>query len=650
MKPAKPSRFFRRLFARSVGGRLLMAGTLVAMLAGPAAAITVDNVVQMHKSGLPAPVIIQTIQSTGSTFSLSDADRKTLADAGVPAAVIEVMKSAGGGAAPAPEPAPEPEPAPVDALEQLRNSEESERAKIEENARVQEAVRRAAEAERNKMRAEEASRITAALKTAREALDAERYHEAAVKFDEFIRATDANKPAVISAKLGLADALANLKLYGNAAGLYHEVVDAGAEHEAFQKGFEGLRNTSRLIAYNPVTLESLGNHFVGNFSPAFQSNYNYFVGRFFFDYNRNEEARRYLALVPDGAAEYGEAQYLLGLIVVQEAGEDAESSEFIQSLIKASEHFQTAVLAAERTEEQRITHLAYLALARIAYTLRQYDAAIFYYRKVPADSTNYVNALHESAWSYFLKGDTKRGMGIFHTLDGPDWVDYFLPDTYLLEATVFTNACRYDYAREALARIEGRYLALRKPLQAYLAEYSTPDALYRAFVLKQTRRGIELPRLVRMAIVAHPEFNELYGSVTLFRREVARIKADAALFGPQLTQSLLETIESRQQERTLALGIKLNQLMQALDDELGNLEVQVTEVRIEIDEAALDDLSGQIQDANAGETKALTQDAQSQATATTLVGDKYVTWPFEGEYWSDEINNYRSDLTEVCKR
>jgi hypothetical protein len=48
---------------------------------------------------------------------------------------------------------------------------------------------------------------------------------------------------------------------------------------------------------------------------------------------------------------------------------------------------------------------------------------------VPNDSTSYVNALLESGWSYFLKGDVSRGMGIFHTLDGPDWENYFLPDT-----------------------------------------------------------------------------------------------------------------------------------------------------------------------------------------------------------------------------
>ena len=39
----------------------------------------------------------------------------------------------------------------------------------------------------------------------------------------------------------------------------------------------------------------------------------------------------------------------------------------------------------------------------------------------------------------------------------------------------------------------------------------------------------------------------------------------------------------------------------------------------------------------------------SERSASIFVGDKYLTWPFEGEYWTDEVNSYRSNLTEICK-
>ncbi|MCA9560867.1 MAG: hypothetical protein KC583_20100, partial [Myxococcales bacterium] len=105
--------------------RMFVAVALVAALATPAWAITTDNVIQMHKSGLPAQVIVQTIQSTGSTFNLTVAELKKLEDAGVPKDVIEAMMASGGGGAPAPAPEPAPEPAPKDDLERLRDQEEA---------------------------------------------------------------------------------------------------------------------------------------------------------------------------------------------------------------------------------------------------------------------------------------------------------------------------------------------------------------------------------------------------------------------------------------------------------------------------------------------------------------------------------------------
>ena len=42
---------------------------ITTLAAAPALGITVDNVIQMHKSGLPSTVIVQTINSTQSAPS-----------------------------------------------------------------------------------------------------------------------------------------------------------------------------------------------------------------------------------------------------------------------------------------------------------------------------------------------------------------------------------------------------------------------------------------------------------------------------------------------------------------------------------------------------------------------------------------------------
>jgi len=613
-----------------------------------AADMTVDQVIGMHNAGLPPALIKQTIQSTGAKFSLSVSDVKKLKKAGVAQSVIDSMTQSSGSAAPAPEPAPAPAGQP-DELQTLQDQEAAEVSRIKEEARIREAGRRAAERERKRMVAEERRRVAAALKSAREALDDKQYTVAAVQFDTFLKKADPAKASTLDAKLGMAKALYGMKLYGNAAAKFHEVLGAGPESETFVDAFNGLRKCSKRVAYTPVTLEALTKHYVGDKKQKFQDSYHYFLGKFFFDYNRNDEAKVYLDKVQANASDYSEAQYLRGLIGVAEAEFNKDDPSSFARLARVPGYFQMAVTTATKKGEYRIAHLAYLALARIAYTLEAYDVAIFYYRKIPYDSTSYVNALTEAGWSYFLKNDPRRGLGIFHTLEGPDWEREFLPDIHLLEATVFMNNCHFDNARRSVKRIETRFLALKEPLGKFLAAYPDPEALYKAFVLKQGKAGVNLPDKLRNAVISNTEFYDGYTSVTQFRREVVRVEKAQQTLGDNLTIRLLETVKEQKQNGAIALGLKINQILQGLSDELDELETKKTEIEIEIDDTASEELEKKIAETYQGKTD-IQQKASDEAIASIFVGDLYVTWPFEGEFWSDEVNSYRSKIKEVCKK
>jgi hypothetical protein len=382
------------------------------------------------------------------------------------------------------------------------------------------------------------------------------------------------------------------------------LVGAGSDSDVFVPAFKGLRRCTKIISYNPVTLESFANHFVGSKKQDFKDSYNYFLGKFFFDYNRYAEARKYLNEVSGKGLDYPGAQYLLGLIQIAEAGNNQDDPNWGKRLIAANTFFQKAVVGAESSGASRIAHLAYLALGRIAYSLSLYEVAIFYYRKIPYDSTSYVNALHESGWSYFLRGDVLRGLGIFHTLDGPDWEKAFLPDMHLLEAAVYMNTCHFKYANDALKRIDTRFLSLRKPLERFVTTHASPESLYEAFVLKKIKKGAELPRKLRLAVISSSEFFDGYTTATQYRREVERIKVSSGPLGNALAAQLLKTVESARISNAVGLGIKINQILQSLADELDTLEVQKTEIQIEIDESEAQELETSIEETYRGPSAA----------------------------------------------
>ena len=116
---------------------------------------------------------------------------------------------------------------------------------------------------------------------------------------------------------------------------------------------------------------------------------------------------------------------MIGLIAVENS---QNASNKVPVLMVANKGFANAVSTAEEivAESQseameRVAQLSYLGLGRIFYTLAGlmpedrrdlkqefYDVAIYYYRKVPYASTNYVNAMFEAGWSYYFRARTGR--------------------------------------------------------------------------------------------------------------------------------------------------------------------------------------------------------------------------------------------------
>lgn len=615
------------------------------MMTSVAWGLTVDNVIGMYQAKVPASVIIQTLKSAGASSNLSLADVKRLKKAGVPQEVIDAMMPSKASAAPAPEPEPEPEAETGDEVSAEQSEEEKKIAEAAKKA-AQEAARKKRE-ELKKARMKEIARR---LAKAEESLAEKDYVQSLKAFDEFLQSDDQTPEGTAQAQFGLAESLFGLGLYANAMVNYEEILQtAPEENPVFEQSFYRFRQCSQMVSYEGLP-GALTDHYIGGFNPAFQDSYHYFLGKLFFAAADPERAKLYLEKVEARGSDYARAQYVLGLIAVNEAEGD------FGGLIKANQYFQQAITLAEQEvyqeELRRVIDLSYLSLARIAYTIAtdipdSYDAAIFYYRKVPADSTNYIEALYESAWAYFLKGNFRRGMGIFHTLDGPDWKSYYLPDTHLLEAQVFLNLCRTQFAQEAINRLEKKYLELKPTLKLYLETYE--ESIFEAFVQKKLKKGLDLPRRLHLSVLADSRFNESYMNVSRYTSEIQSIEANREIFGGELTERLLERAKDLVEQGKELLSQMIIQVLREREEELDSLDEKVERMRFTIEDQNAQRLEKQIEDSYEGEMAVDAEEAENQNTTNLLVGDKYQTWPFEGEFWEDEINSYRSYLTNQCR-
>ena len=211
------------------------------------------------------------------------------------------------------------------------------------------------------------------------------------------------------------------------------------------------------------------------------------------------------------------------------------------------------------------------------------------------------------------------------------------------------NLCRTEFAQEAIDRLQKKYLELKPVLKLYLETYE--ETILKAFLEKKLTRGLDLPRRLYLSVISDGRFNEAYTNVARYTSEVSQIEKNRDVFGAELTSRLSERASDLVEEGRELLKQMIIQVLREREAELDELDDKVERMRFEIEAQNALRLEEQIEKSYDGEiSKEDGQaSAESQATATLLVGDKYLTWPFEGEFWEDEINSYRSYLTSQCK-
>ncbi|MCC6621136.1 MAG: tetratricopeptide repeat protein [Deltaproteobacteria bacterium] len=612
-----------------------------ALASGPAAAVTKEDIITLAKLGINEDEIIKTIDKDRTIFDLSVGEILELKKANVPEKVIKYMlatpKKFGTGTTTGPTgPGPTGPTGPVEPTET-----EEQRAAREERLRQE-----AAKLIEEKKKAEEAQRKAYAegvLAKGRRLGDEGKYVEAIQAFQSFVQ--QGNFPPeseeAYFAKFGEANALVKANLLQSAAPLLVDLVLEGPDKPFFQTAFQQLRTLRKQVDYSPPQLERLAD-FAGKvtgFSQSFQDEFNYVLGEFFHEGQEWTQAVAFLDAVTPRAADYAKAQYLKGFIEVQ--------NELYKSAV---ESFQRAIIATEENASaEDVKDLSFLALARIAYKIGDYDAAIYYYRKIPHGSYKQATAFYESAWVYFLKGDYPRALGTFHTLDSPTFEHYFYPEMWILEATAYLNTCHFDRTKLSLKRFEEDVLPLITPLESFLQKTQKPEEFYAALVsVVNGKKVYELPDKLVDPVLSNVEFYNLYRTIKRIEKEQGRIQQDAGRLGPYASE-LLDRLAKLRTDRVREIGISVRLILADVLQELKKFNTKYIELGIDLDDIMIEEKDRQQRALDEGRTLETAQ-STGGGGSTAIIGSDTWRWPFEREYWSDEIGAYRSTIADKCVR
>lgn len=632
-----------RLNAHKLTKHLLvaLAGVTALLAMSPLAeAVTKEEIMTLSKLKIGDEEIIAAIDRDRTIFNLSVAEILELKKAAVSEKVIKYMlqtpkkfgatDTTGPGDPTGPGTGPV-DTAPVETDEERKAREERMR---EEAQKLLEEKRRGEEAQRK-------AYAEGVLARCRDLGDSGDWVGAIQASQQFVEqggfAPDSEE--AYFAKFCTANALVKAGLLQSAASTLVEIVLEGPDKPFFQTAFKQLRSLRKQIDYSPPQLERLADFSgkLGGFSQAFQDEFNYVLGEFFHEGTEWTTAVAFLDAVTPQAKDYAKAAYLKGFMEVQ--------NDLYKSAVQS---FQRAIVATEENESASdVKDLSYLALARIAYRIGDYDAAIYYYRKIPIGSYKQATAFYESSWVYFLKGDYQRALGTFHTLDSPYFSHYFYPEMWILEATAYLNTCHFDRTELALERFEKEVLPLITPLESFLNKTTRPAEFYKAVIAATEKKSVyELPPKLVSPVLANVEFYNLYRTIKQIEKEMRLLDKDGAqlsTFGADLRTRL----HKLRGDRIRQIGLTIRLILSDTLKELQKFKTKYIELGIDLEDIKIDEQTRREQEAS-GDVKPVEQAEASGSSA--IVGSDTWRWPFENEYWHDEVGSYRSFIKDLCAK
>ncbi len=440
---------------------------------------------------------------------------------------------------------------------------------------------------------------------------------------------------------GLAQSLQNLQLFYSASKFYSIIVRRGpkANNPFFRMALEELGKINATI---PLGQSQIVELFKAKIDPAAvpgpaRGFYFYYLGLEEFSKKRYEKADSYLRNVPAGSPYYIRAIFHLGVV-----------SNLSGAHGRAISYFEKVKAAAPGTDEgEYLREVANLNIARVFYETKKFQEALRYYAQIPRDSDNWLEAHFEAAWTFFMLQEHNNALGNIHTIHSPFFENRFFPESYILQAVTFLRLCRYSQVKISLKEFKERYKPIFKELGDMLKrsrgdsrEFFKNVYDYRAGTLSKYRDAWSiLDALSRM-----DAYKEAGNTVRFVDQELAYLSRYQGRWNAAGLLDELHGFLSKKKSAAIAdAGVRLYESGTGLYYYLKALSDQTHFINAEM-------LMGKV-DALRAKLKVPTAEKRVQfigGMKPLPKGEEIEFWPFEGEYWEDELGYYVFNIESKC--
>ena len=592
-------------------------------LATPAWALSCDEIINMVNVNVPASIIVQTIDASGSTFLPSDI--QCLETRQAPAEVIAAARKA---VTPSTAPAnrSNSKTEAFDSADEMAPPTDSDAANSVSSSGGDEDSGKSPKAIDELIKLYRAKKVLTASKGLYELLQDNTYPDQAAKVSYY-----------------LAKSLYDMGMYHGSEHYFMQVVRKGAKNPYFKYALPKLVAIAELTGDDTELLRVVQKIPVDSFPRGAQSHLYYLLGRELYDDEKLAEAAKYFGQVSSKDELGLKAKYYEGVINNQRGK--------LKSAVKSfTEVYKSDVAPTDERQAVEIEDLKDLALmniARIYYTTQNFDNADSFYALVDRDSTFWPESLYERAYTNFMRNDLNLTLGLLLTIRSPYFADgEFLPKATILRSLTLFNLCKNTEVANTLRGFENDYRLIRNEMREKVAKYDSDegrkiaDQLYDEYFGESTGETV-MPKSVFVMIAKNRDFADLVNHLDLLGSETTILDAQKEVWKSTIGEDLRKTMADDRVRYKRRAGLILLREFQRNIREINDLLTQSELIRFEVVDAQRLDYEYKMQNL---EVESLESRKVDFATSRNII-----YWPFNGEFWQDELGYYRYTEEPTCK-
>lgn len=294
---------------------------------------------------------------------------------------------------------------------------------------------------------------------------------------------------------------------------------------------------------------------------------------------------------------------------------------------------------------------AQMAIARTLYQKKEWEKSIDAYAKIPRDHPLWHDSMFEKSWAMLRGARLRSSLSNFQSLHSSFYENAYIPETLLLRAIVYLYICKYDEMEKVIGLFETQYNPIASRIDSYLNAKMNSESFFTEIqkinILRndpESKKQLNLPYNVLKYISEEGNVRRSYSYIKKLVDEKKLIDENPVLKNSALGTYSVRIINNRIKATKEAIGEMARAQLIAMKKEISELKEQASFIRYEMINGRKELLKKKLTGKSLAEVQ-----VDDEQDRSFYIQDGYEYYPFQGEYWLDEVGNYHYLGKQSCE-